>query len=262
MIDLPLRILTSVILAPLTLAVIYIGTPYITFLMFLTVFLILSEYKKISKKSYLDIQVLLMISGSFISILVTLNSFMFSLSLILFFFFLVSLINYRNNEPFLYNSFFFLYSVIPAIILLFIYDYVGFITILWMLCVIWASDIGGYIFGNLFGGMKLIPKVSPNKTWSGAIGSVFCSVLVSGILLYLTSNEWSLLSSFFAFLVSIIGQLGDIIQSGFKRYYKVKDTGTIFPGHGGVMDRVDSLWLASILLFFIVIFTNSGVETW
>jgi len=262
LIDLPLRILTSVILAPITLTVIYFGKPYITFLMFFTVLIILYEYKKISKKSFLDIQVLLMIFGSFFSVILTLNSYMFSLSLILIFFFLISLLNYKHNEPFLFNSFFFLYSVIPAIILLFIHDYAGFITIIWILLVVWASDIGGYIFGNIFGGMKLIPKISPNKTWSGAIGSIICSVLVSVVFLYLLSNDWSILSSFFAFLISIIGQLGDIIQSGFKRYYKVKDSGNIFPGHGGVMDRVDSLWLASILLFFIVIFTEAGVESW
>ena len=183
MIDLPLRILTSVILAPITLTVIYFGKPYITFLMFFTVLIILYEYKKISKKSFLDIQVLLMIFGSFFSVILTLNSYMFSLSLILIFFFLISLLNYKHNEPFLFNSFFFLYSVIPAIILLFIHDYAGFITIIWILMVVWASDIGGYIFGNIFGGMKLIPKISPNKTWSGAIGSIICSVLVSVIFL-------------------------------------------------------------------------------
>jgi phosphatidate cytidylyltransferase len=114
---------------------------------------------------------------------------------------------------------------------------------LWLILIAWLTDIGGYIFGKLFGGPKLI-KISPNKTWSGAFGSLILSQLAC-LILFLDSNyKLNINIFFFQFLLSIIGQIGDILMSYIKRINNKKDTSNFIPGHGGFLDRVDGLiWI-------------------
>ena len=114
---------------------------------------------------------------------------------------------------------------------------------LWLILIAWLTDIGGYLFGKLFAGPKLI-KISPNKTWSGAFGSLILSQLAC-LILFLDSNyKLNIIIFFFQFLLSIIGQIGDILMSYIKRINDKKDTSNFIPGHGGFLDRVDGLiWI-------------------
>jgi phosphatidate cytidylyltransferase len=114
---------------------------------------------------------------------------------------------------------------------------------LWLILIAWLTDIGGYIFGKLFGGLKLI-KISPNKTWSGAFGSLILSQFAF-LIFFLDSNYILNFNIFFLqFLLSIIGQIGDILMSYIKRINEKKDTSNFIPGHGGFLDRVDGLiWI-------------------
>jgi len=114
---------------------------------------------------------------------------------------------------------------------------------LWLILIAWLTDIGGYIFGKLFGGPKLI-KISPNKTWSGAFGSLILSQFAC-LIFFLDSNYILNFNIFFyQFLLSIIGQIGDILMSYIKRLNDKKDTSNFIPGHGGFLDRVDGLiWI-------------------
>ena len=120
------------------------------------------------------------------------------------------------------------------------------------------SDIGGYVFGKLIGGKKLT-KISPNKTISGSIGSFIFSLIPVIYYFYLNSTvlsyEFNYLIIIFGFLlISLICQLGDLFISQLKRKSKVKDTGKILPGHGGLLDRIDGILFAApfgILLFKI-----------
>ena len=112
-----------------------------------------------------------------------------------------------------------------------------------------STDIGGYIFGNIFKGPKLT-KISPKKTFSGMIGGYFLSVII--IYFYLKyskligehSYEITIKIFFVVLLISTISQIGDIIISFFKRLSKIKDTGKIIPGHGGILDRIDGMLFA------------------
>jgi phosphatidate cytidylyltransferase len=114
---------------------------------------------------------------------------------------------------------------------------------LWLILVAWLTDIGGYIFGKLFGGPKLI-KISPNKTWSGALGSLILSQFACLIFFLDTNYILNFNIFFFQFLLSIIGQIGDILMSYIKRINDKKDTSNFIPGHGGFLDRVDGLiWI-------------------
>jgi len=114
---------------------------------------------------------------------------------------------------------------------------------LWLILIAWLTDIGGYIFGKLLGGPKLI-KISPNKTWSGAFGSLILSQFAC-LIFFLDSDYILNFNIFlFQFLLSITGQIGDILMSYIKRINDKKDTSNFIPGHGGFLDRVDGLiWI-------------------
>ena len=114
---------------------------------------------------------------------------------------------------------------------------------LWLILIAWLTDIGGYIFGKLFGGPKLI-KISPNKTWSGAFGSLILSQFAC-LIFFLDSNYILNFNIFLLqLLLSITGQIGDILMSYIKRLNDKKDTSNFIPGHGGFLDRVDGLiWI-------------------
>ena len=114
--------------------------------------------------------------------------------------------------------------------------------------IVWASDIGGYVFGMSIGqkyGKKLFPEVSPKKSWAGFWGGLFLA-LAAGAVLYWTGMLryplWHCLT--LALLMNLSGVYGDLIESQWKRYYAVKDSGTIMPGHGGFLDRLDSALFA------------------
>ena len=114
---------------------------------------------------------------------------------------------------------------------------------LWLVLIAWLTDIGGYIFGKLIGGPKLI-KISPNKTWSGALGSLILSQFACLIFFLDNSYKINFNIFFYQFLLSITGQIGDILMSYIKRLNGKKDTSNFIPGHGGFLDRVDGLiWI-------------------
>ncbi len=136
--------------------------------------------------------------------------------------------------------------------LLRIYNFEEFnLTFLWLIILTWLSDIGGYIFGKLFGGPKLT-QISPNKTWAGAIGSIILSQFAF-LIFFLNSNyKFNINIIFMQLFLSIIGQFGDILMSYIKRKNNKKDTSNFIPGHGGFLDRVDGLiWIIIFGNFFI-----------
>ena len=117
------------------------------------------------------------------------------------------------------------------------------------------SDVGGYIFGKVFRGPKLT-KFSPNKTYSGMLGAYILSILFTIIIfnndfIFLIEADINLNSLIFVFFISTVSQLGDILISYFKRLSNIKDTGTIIPGHGGLLDRVDGMIFAFPFSFMI-----------
>jgi len=136
--------------------------------------------------------------------------------------------------------------------LLRIYNYEEFnLTFLWLIVLTWLSDIGGYIFGKLFGGPKLT-QISPNKTWAGAIGSIILSQFAFLIFFLNSDYKFNITIIFMQLFLSIIGQFGDILMSYVKRKNNKKDTSNFIPGHGGFLDRVDGLiWIIIFGNFFI-----------
>ncbi|MCT4776168.1 MULTISPECIES: phosphatidate cytidylyltransferase [Exiguobacterium] len=117
----------------------------------------------------------------------------------------------------------------------------GLVKVLLVLFMIWATDSGAYFTGKAIGKTKLWPSISPNKTIEGAIGGII-SAIVLGIVYVLIEPVLPILEVLvLAVVVSVVGQLGDLVQSAYKRQYNVKDSGHLLPGHGGILDRFDSM---------------------
>jgi len=122
----------------------------------------------------------------------------------------------------------------------------GFVALLLVLLVVWGTDIGGYFAGRGIGGPKLWPRVSPRKTWAGAIGGFAASLVVAaGFAAFGLGRTGPLL--LLGSLLSIVSQFGDLFESAVKRRFGVKDSSHIIPGHGGLLDRLDGFVAAAIL---------------
>lgn len=120
---------------------------------------------------------------------------------------------------------------------------------------LWASDVGAYIFGNLFGSHLLASRISPNKTWEGSLGGAFLVIVLIYIVFFTLGGfsfiQWMIIGV----LVLVFGTLGDLLKSRMKRSFNVKDFGTILPGHGGLLDRFDSL-IGSIPITYCYIYAD------
>ncbi|HZP77120.1 MAG TPA: phosphatidate cytidylyltransferase [Pseudolabrys sp.] len=131
-------------------------------------------------------------------------------------------------------------------------DELGLTAILMLFVVVWATDVFGYFVGRAVGGPKLAPRVSPKKTWSGAIGGTAGAVILAVILIKLVWPPAAPLPVLpavgaVALLLSLVAQAGDIFESALKRHFGAKDSSQLIPGHGGFMDRLDGFWAASLL---------------
>ena len=128
----------------------------------------------------------------------------------------------------------------------------GLFFFLFIILICIFTDIGGYVFGNIFKGPKLT-KISPKKTYAGVIGGFLFSLIVGLSFMKFTDNiylETQFINTFFGILIiSLLSQIGDLIISFFKRKAKIKDTGKILPGHGGLLDRVDGLIFVMPLVY-------------
>jgi phosphatidate cytidylyltransferase len=120
----------------------------------------------------------------------------------------------------------------------------GLAGMVFLLAVVWATDSGAFFVGRTVGGPKLAPRLSPKKTWAGAIGGLVAALLAGLAVARLTAVPVTFGVIAVAFVLSVFCQLGDLFESWLKRRFGVKESGNIIPGHGGVMDRVDGLALA------------------
>ena len=135
----------------------------------------------------------------------------------------------------------------------------GFSALMFVLLVVWATDIGGYFAGRSIGGPKLWPRVSPKKTWAGALGGFAASLAVAaGFVACGIGKPVPLL--LVGAVLSVVSQLGDLFESAVKRRFGVKDSSHLIPGHGGLLDRLDG-FVAAILAAWIIGFLRHGVHS-
>ncbi|HAL01074.1 phosphatidate cytidylyltransferase [Exiguobacterium sp.] len=123
-----------------------------------------------------------------------------------------------------------------------------------IILLIWFTDSGAYFVGKRFGKNKLWPSISPNKTIEGAVGGVLLAILLGVVFEGIEPTVGFGKVIVLAIIVAVVGQLGDLVQSAYKRHYGVKDSGTLLPGHGGILDRFDSMMIVFTVLVVLDIF--------
>lgn len=143
-----------------------------------------------------------------------------------------------------------LYIGVPSVALVYLRGdpVLGMETVLWIFALVWAADTGAYGFGTVIGGPKLAPAISANKTWAGLAGAILCSGLVGAIAAALLELGGEMRLTAISAGIGMASQAGDLAESWIKRHFRKKDTSGIIPGHGGLLDRIDSLLAASLVV--------------
>lgn len=132
----------------------------------------------------------------------------------------------------------------------------------YLLAAVWGTDIGAYIAGRLIGGPKLAPDISPSKTWAGLLGGMaLAAVFGYGVSAYFDANN-SGVGLVLAMVLAVVSQLGDLFESYFKRRSNVKESGSLIPGHGGVLDRIDGLVFAAVFFVLFQVAIGSAMQWW
>lgn len=132
-------------------------------------------------------------------------------------------------------------TVFPALALVWMRSHIdfGLLTVLYVIFSVVLTDVGAYAAGRTIGGPKLLPRVSPSKTWAGLAGGMAGSMLVAAVFTLIHEDARGAALVPLAIAIAVIAQAGDLLESAVKRHFKVKDSGSLIPGHGGILDRVD-----------------------
>ncbi len=265
------RLLTAIIIIAVALPLILIGN--VPFLIFGSVVALIAIFEMIqllphTQKVPIEVKVFtvlatfyLMFSGfSFEKLTFASSGFevdLMTLSLFVFFLLLIAVIRRAFtilDVGFFLMAIFYLGSTFHAMLYL---RFMGLPYFLLIVVVVALSDSAAYLVGKRYGKRKLIPHISPNKTVEGAVGGTLCGVFVGVIFGLLTGVSTSVIFLVvMSLVISIVGQFGDLVASLMKRQFNIKDFGNLFPGHGGVLDRLDSHLFASLGLFILLNLMN------
>ncbi len=175
-----------------------------------------------------------------------------------------ALIAWRLGAPAVWIGLGAAYLAIPALALVWLrgLPQFGLQIVVWLLAVVWATDILAYLVGRKVGGPRLAPSISPGKTWSGLCGGVVAAAVAGGLTAGAIGSERLLQAAGLGGLLAIVSQIGDLIELTLKRRAGVKDSGTLIPGHGGVLDRLDGLILAAPVLALLGLALGPKVLPW
>ncbi|MBE7705996.1 MAG: phosphatidate cytidylyltransferase [Cyanobacteria bacterium SIG30] len=271
-----MRLTTGWIIGLLALACLALGGIPLTIFLLVSIYLAASEYHKILKnKGFYPSPSLIYVALGFFVILISFNRFdvlPFILTLSIIASFLVVL--FKGRQPYIANVattvLGFLYAGwLPCHILLIrkfgaestslfaIEANEGLYLLVMVFLMVLATDIGGYFFGSRHGKHKLSPVISPKKTWEGAIGGTVAAILVA-LMTAINTSLTLLQSAILGLIVTVSAQLGDLSESLIKRDAGVKDSSDILPGHGGILDRMDSYAFALPMAYYYILYFTHG----
>lgn len=257
------RVISAVILGPLFLALVWVGFPWFDLLIAAMVGIMATEFAKMDGERGLKRR--LLISAACVAAVAAMTQFGSSAALVVVIVASVGLIvaDYvagRRGLSLIHIAV--AYVAVPALALIYVRTFGDRQSLFWLLAIVWGADTGAYACGRIIGGPKLAPAISPKKTWSGAIGGLVFGVGASAAVLWFYGAAIGPKPLIVALVAAVATEAGDLLESGLKRWYEVKDSGTLIPGHGGLMDRFDGLWAAApVVALFCWIF-GGGVHQW
>ena len=251
--ELKLRIISAIVLAIIVLTITWIGGLTFTLFWAVVAILILWEFNRICSSKISFAQNIV----SYISLLLIISPWIigdYNIALIIFCvgIIVLGLWGYISNRS-IWIACSLAYAALPffAMSEMRSNSYNGLVVILLLYFCVWGADIFAYFSGRTIGGPKLAPRISPNKTWSGFIGSLVGAFFFTYIVSFSAGFEPIPIFFVIMLLIAIVSQVGDLLESGIKRRFKVKDSGALIPGHGGVLDRVDGLIVAAVSMWLI-----------
>lgn len=246
--ELRTRIISALVLAPIALGLTWLGGWPFAALLAIAAVLMAWELAALLPGISMTMRIMLAgfaliaigltaIGGPFVALLVSLAGLTFAIT-----------ISILTSAPVSSPAIAFPYLILPLVSLLWLRegDDYGRIALFWLLFTVWATDTFAYFAGRGFGGPKLAPRLSPNKTWAGLIGGMAGAALVGAITAIWFSLGSALGLAFVSAVIAVVAQAGDIFESALKRRAGVKDSGKVIPGHGGILDRVDGLVTAAV----------------
>ena len=259
------RVISALILAPLVAGAIYIGSPVYEFLVLAAIVVMAWEWRRLCAAQHFDI------AGIFMTIAVVgatgltwfqqvgLAVLLVAAGALIVFFMIAG----SEGKSSIWTIAGLLAVGLTGISLILIRR-IGddWSVTMWLLVAVWATDINAFLVGRTVGGPKLAPKISPGKTWSGLIGGIVGAVGWSVIWALWTGAEQVGTVALLGAAIAIFSQLGDLGVSRVKRRYGVKDTGTLIPGHGGLLDRVDGIMGAVPVAILCIVLARGGMSLW
>ena len=261
--ELKLRIISAIVLAVIVLTITWIGGQTFTLLWAVAAFLILREFNRICTTKISFAHNL----SAFIALFLIVASWLIGDKETAFIIFTVGFVvlalwQFVFSRS-IWAAFGLAYAALPFFAMsdLRSDNYNGLIVILLLYFCVWGADIFAYFSGRTIGGPKLAPRISPNKTWSGFVGSLVGAMLLSYLVVVIAEFKATYLFFIVMLLTAVVSQLGDLIESSIKRKFNVKDSGSIIPGHGGVLDRVDGLVIAAVFLWLVTLYLSSQQTT-
>lgn len=254
-----LRIVAAAILAPPVLAAAWFGAPWFTLVVLLAVAVAGYEWRGLCGQISPDAS-LASLAGPAIVVLVYLFAGgLVALILLAVMTILAGFVWLAGREDWDWTAIGLIYLGLPSLALLALRDELahGQAALLLLLVIVWTTDIAAWAVGRNLGGPRMVPAISPGKTWSGAAGGLLAAILATVVVGLLWGGVSTLKLAVLGGLVSVSAQCGDLAESWLKRHFGHKDSGVIIPGHGGVLDRVDSLLFAApVMLALIVLETG------
>lgn len=242
---LPLRLLSALVMIPPALAAVWFGAPWLPLLVALAAIGMGWEWARLSRVSARAASAFVMLTplaaaaasafgGSPLGVAVALIG-----ALAVWF-------AARDGVAALWSAGGTLWVALPCVAVLWLESGAGGrAAVLWLFALVWASDVGAYALGRAIGGPRLAPSISPNKTWAGAVGGFCCAALVGFGASWLSRGAAAPIVAT-SLVVALAAQAGDLAESFAKRKFGAKDSSTLIPGHGGLLDRLDSLLTASL----------------
>jgi phosphatidate cytidylyltransferase len=260
------RVLSAVTLAPLPVAAIWFGSPWLPLLTALAGALMAWEWGRLCRPGRLGTTGIVLV-GVVLATIATATLITPGLSIV---FALVGacivfwLARGRQDLNPEWTAFGALWVALPCICLLWLArgGPNGRATLLWILAIVWATDVGAYVIGRMLGGPRLAPRWSPRKTWAGLGGGAVCAGLTGWATAAWLGISPALPLVFLSAGLAIVEQFGDLAESLVKRRFGVKDSSGLIPGHGGLLDRLDGLLAVIPVVALLTIIAGRSVVTW